>query len=109
MEATLTEQRSAARLTKSSRQVVRTTNLRCHAGILAVLSTRFGTRVVRVKGRAADICFDWKVEVLGSPVWCVDARSDAPALTNLGLAKDAQLFPLETDDMELSLAEAQHN
>jgi hypothetical protein len=80
---------------------------RCHAGNLAILSTRFGTRMVRIKSRAADICYDWKVEVLGSPLWCVDARSDLPALTNLGLVKDGQLYPLEMGDMELSLAEAQ--
>jgi hypothetical protein len=82
----------------------RASNLHCHAGNLAILSTRFGTRVVRVKGCAADIGYDWKVEVLGSPLWCVDARSDLPAFTNLGLVKDAQLYPLDTDDMELSLA-----
>ncbi|WP_321899124.1 hypothetical protein [Paraburkholderia heleia] len=93
--------------TQAIARASRAMNLRCHAGNLAILSTRFGARVVRVKGRAADICYDWKVEVLGSPVWCVDARSDVPALTNLGLVKDAQLFPLEMDDMELSLADAQ--
>jgi hypothetical protein len=45
------------------------------------------------------------VEVLGSPIWAVDARSDAPAFTNLGFVMDAQLFPLaETDDVELAIA-----
>lgn len=115
MEATLTAQCSPD-LPFSGRGCLITTNrpavkggrsLHCHAGNLAIMSTRFGTRVVRVKGRAADIGYDWKVEVLGSPLWCVDARSDLPALTNLGLVKDWQLFPLETDAMELSLAVAQ--
>ncbi|VWC14188.1 hypothetical protein BLA6993_05502 [Burkholderia lata] len=78
-----------------------------HAGQLAILSTQHETRIVRVLSRAADLCLDWKVKVLGSPLWCVDARTDLPALTNLGLVKDEQLFPLETDDMELSLAEEQ--
>ncbi|MBM2767073.1 hypothetical protein [Burkholderia anthina] len=87
--------------------LMRQSSVPVHVGQLAILSTRHETRVVRVLSRAADICLDWKVEVLGSPLWCVDARTDLPALTNLGLVKDEQLFPLETDDMELSLAEEQ--
>jgi hypothetical protein len=93
--------------TQAIARASRAVNQRCHTGNLAILSTGFGTRVVRIKSRAADLCYDWKVEVLGSPVWCVDARSDMPALTNLGLVKEAQLYPLETDDMELSLEAAQ--
>ncbi|OXJ33013.1 hypothetical protein CFB82_17725 [Burkholderia sp. HI2714] len=76
-------------------------------GQLAILSTRHETRIIRVLSRAADICLDWKVEILGSPLWCVDARTNLPALTNLALVKDGQLFSLETDDMELSLIEEQ--
>jgi hypothetical protein len=80
-------------------------NLRCQRDNLAILTNRFGTRVVRIVGRAADIYYDWKVEVLGSPIWAIDARSDAPAYTNLGFVMDAQLFPLaETDDVELAIA-----
>lgn len=80
-------------------------NLRCQRGNLAILSGKFGTRVVRIVGRAADIYYDWKVEVLGSPVWAIDARSDAPAFTNLGFVMDGQLMPLnETDDVELAIA-----
>jgi hypothetical protein len=80
-------------------------NLRCQRDNLAILSGKFGTRVVRVVGRAADLYYDWKVEVLGSPIWAIDARSDAPAFTNLGFVMDAQLFPLaETDDVELAIA-----
>jgi hypothetical protein len=80
-------------------------NLRCQRDNLAILSGKFGTRVVRVVGRAADLYYDWKVEVLGSPIWAVDARSDAPAFTNLGFVMDAQLFPLDaTDDVELAIA-----
>jgi hypothetical protein len=60
-------------------------------GHLAILSTRNETRVVRIKGRAADICYDWKVEVLGSPAWMIDARSNRPALTQLGLASSNSL------------------
>ena len=79
-------------------------NLRCQRDNLAILTNRFGTRVVRVVGRAADMYYDWKVEVLGSPIWCVDARSDAPAFTNLGLVTDGQLIPLtDTDDFELAM------
>ncbi|WP_175787083.1 hypothetical protein [Burkholderia anthina] len=113
MEAIFTAQRApdlpvsrSGRSFTASRSVSRN-NLRCSAGNLAVLSTRFGTRVVCVKGRAADICLDWKVEILGSPLWCVDARTNLPAITNLALVKDSQLFSLETDDMELSLTEEQ--
>lgn len=77
-------------------------NLRCHRGNLAILSGGFGTRVVRVVDRAADIYHDWKVEVLGSPIWAIDARSDAPAFTNLGFVMDGQLMLLlGTDDTEL--------
>ena len=80
-------------------------NLRCQRDNLAILSGKFGTRVVRVVGRAADLYYDWKVEVLGSPIWAVDARSDAPAFTNLGFVMDSQLFPLaETDDVEPAIA-----
>lgn len=80
-------------------------NLRSHRGNLAILTGRFGTRVVRVVGRAADIYYDWKVEVLGSPIWAIDARSDAPAFTNLGFVMDGQLIPLaETDDVDLAVA-----
>ncbi|PQV51811.1 hypothetical protein [Paraburkholderia sp. BL21I4N1] len=80
-------------------------NLRCQRDNLAILTNRFGTRVVRIVGRAADLYYDWKVEVLGSPIWCIDARSDAPAFTNLGYAMDGQLFPLaETDEVELAIA-----
>ncbi|MBN3788312.1 hypothetical protein [Burkholderia sp. Ac-20353] len=112
MEAILAGQRSAAIPLadllgcpiETSKPTSGVTNLRSNAGDLALLSTRFGTRIVQVKGRAADLCYDWKVEVLGSPIWCVDARSDLPALTNLGLVKDKQLFPLETGVTELSLA-----
>lgn len=99
MEPALTAQRSTARLTKSSMQAVRTTNSRYHAGNLAILSTRFGTRVVQVKGRAADICYDWKVEILGAPVWAIDARTGKPAFSTLSFAKDSDLFPM-TDDVE---------
>ncbi|WP_423393287.1 hypothetical protein [Burkholderia sp. LMG 21824] len=81
--------------------------LRCRPGALAILSTHYETRIIRVLSRAADICLDWKVEILGSPLWCVDARTNLPALTNLALVKDSQLFSLETDDMELSLTEEQ--
>lgn len=78
---------------------------RCHVGGLAILSTRYDTRVVRVKARAADLYYDWKVEVLGSPIWCIDARSDAPAFTNLGFVMEGQLIPLaDTDDVELAIA-----
>ncbi|RAS38299.1 hypothetical protein [Paraburkholderia bryophila] len=80
-------------------------NLRCQRDNLAILSGKFGTRVVRVVGRAADLYYDWKVEVLGSPIWAIDARSDAPAFTNLGFVMDGQLMPLtETDDIELAIA-----
>jgi hypothetical protein len=80
-------------------------NLHCQRGNLAILSGKFGTRVVRIVGRAADLYYDWKVEVLGSPIWAIDARSDAPALTNLGFVMDGQLMPLtETDDVELAIA-----
>ncbi|MFM0363721.1 hypothetical protein [Paraburkholderia sediminicola] len=80
-------------------------NLRCQRDNLAILSGKFGTRVVRVVGRATDLYYDWKVEVLGSPIWCVDARSDAPAFTNLGFVMDGQLIPLvETDDVDLAIA-----
>ena len=80
-------------------------NLRCQRDNLAILSGKFGTRVVRIVGRAADIYYDWKVEVLGAPIWAIDARSDAPAFTNLGFVMDGQLMPLnETDDVELAIA-----
>jgi hypothetical protein len=72
-------------------------NLRCHAGNLAILSGKFGTRIVRIVGRAADIYYDWKVEILGSPIWIIDARSDKPQLSNLGFANDCSLFPLEAE------------
>jgi hypothetical protein len=94
-------QTSTAKTTDKARRQ----NLRCQRDNLAILSGKFGTRVVRVVGRAADLYYDWKVEVLGSPIWAVDARSDAPAFTNLGFVMDAQLFPLaETDDVELAIA-----
>jgi len=76
-------------------------DLRCHAGNLAILSGKFGTRVVRVVGRAADLYYDWKVEVLGSPIWIIDARSDKPQLSNLGFAQDCRLFPLEMEAEEV--------
>jgi hypothetical protein len=80
-------------------------HLRCQRDNLAILSSKFGTRVVRIVGHAADLYYDWKVEVLGSPIWAVDARSDAPAFTNLGFVMDAQLFPLDAaDDVELAIA-----
>jgi hypothetical protein len=41
----------------------------------------------------------------GKWIWAVDARSDAPAFTNLGFVMDAQLFPLDAaDDVELAIA-----
>jgi hypothetical protein len=62
-------------------------NLRCERDKLAILSGKFGTRV------------------LGSPIWAIDARSDAPAFTNLGFVMDAQLMPLaDTEDVELAIA-----
>lgn len=73
----------------------------CHVGDLAILSTRSETRVVRIKGRAADLCYDWKVEVLGSPIWAIDARDHAPAFTNLAFAMDCQLSPLLADVEEV--------
>lgn len=80
-------------------------NLRCERDNLAILSGKFGTRVVRVVGRAADLYYDWKVEVLGSPIWAIDARSGAPAFTNLGFVMDAQLIPLaDTEDVDLAVA-----
>ena len=80
-------------------------NLRCRCDNLAILSGKFGTRVVRIVGRAADLYYDWKVEVLGSPIWAVDARSDAPALTNLGFVMDTQLIPLaDAENVELAIA-----
>lgn len=83
----------------------RAQNVQCQRGSLALLTNRFGTRVVRVVGRAADVYYDWKVEVLGSPIWCIDARSDAPAFTNMALAMDGQLMPLaETGDVESAIA-----
>ncbi len=74
-----------------------------HAGQLAILSTRHETRVVRVLSRAADICLDWKVEVLGSPAWMVDARTKVPALTNVGFARAQDLHAFE-DSEEVSYA-----
>ena len=97
----MNSQASTSKTTATARHQTR----RCRAGSLAILSTRHDTRIVRVKARAADLYYDWKVEVLGSPVWCVDARSDAPAFTNLGFVMDAQLIPLaETDDVDLAIA-----
>lgn len=94
-------QASASKTTANARRQ----NLRCQRDSLAILTSRFGTRVVRVVGRAADLYYDWKVEVLGSPIWVVDAHSDAPAFTNLGFVMDGQLIPLpDTDDVELVIA-----
>ncbi|WP_155629201.1 hypothetical protein [Burkholderia cepacia] len=66
-----------------------------HAGQLAILATNSETRVVRVVGRAADMYYDWKVEVLGSPIWAVDARLGVPAFTNLGYVADRDLVPFD--------------
>lgn len=66
-----------------------------HAGQLAILATNSATRVVRVVGRAADMYYDWKVEVLGSPIWAVDARRGVPAFTNLGYVADRDLVPFD--------------
>jgi len=94
-------QASTTKTTASARRQ----NLRCERDNIAILSGKFGTRVVRVVGRAADLYYDWKVEVLGSPIWAIDARSDAPAFTNLGFVMDAQLMPLaDTEDVELAIA-----
>ena len=94
---------SQASISKTAANV-RRQNLRCQRDNLAILTSRFGTRVVRVVGRAADLHYDWKVAVLGSPIWAVDARSDAPAFTNLGFVMDSQLMPLlDTDDVELAI------
>jgi hypothetical protein len=68
---------------------------RCKVGTLALLSTDRETRVVRIKGRAADICYDWKVEVLGSPIWGVDARTSTPTFTTLPFVSDGALIPLK--------------
>jgi hypothetical protein len=78
----------------------KTRDLRCRTGSVAILSGKFGTRVVRVIGRAADLYYDWKVEILGSPIWIVDARSDKPQFSNLGFAQDCSLFPLEMEAEE---------
>ena len=95
---------SQASTTKTTASA-RCRNLRCERDNLAILSGKFGTRVVRVVGRAADLYYDRKVEVLGSPIWAIDARSDAPAFTNLGFVMDAQLIPLAgTEDVELAVA-----
>jgi hypothetical protein len=95
---------SQANVSKTTTDV-RRQNLRCERDNLAILSNRFGTRIVRVVSRAVDMYYDWKVEVLGSPIWCIDARSDAPAFTNLGFVMDAQLMPLpEADDVEMAIA-----
>jgi hypothetical protein len=67
---------------------------------LAILSTSNETRVVRVIGRAADVFYDWKVEVLGSPAWMVDARSKAPSFTNLGFVRAADLHVIG-DEVEV--------
>ncbi|MFB5151643.1 hypothetical protein WJH60_18785 [Burkholderia orbicola] len=64
-----------------------------HIGQLAILSTASTTRVVRVVGRAADLYYDWKVEVLGSPIWAIDARRGVPVFTNLGLVADRDVVP----------------
>lgn len=80
--------------TAGSKGATRQQNLRCHRGDIAIMSGHFGTRIVRVVGRAADLFNDWKVEIMGSPVWCIDARTDSPKLTNLGFVKDSNLYPL---------------
>lgn len=83
---------SQASISKTSANGCRQ-SLRCQRDNLAILMNRFGTRVVSIVGRAADIYYDWNVEVRGSPIWAIDARSDAPAFTNLGFVMEAQLFP----------------
>ncbi|UVE64769.1 hypothetical protein L2Y90_13015 [Burkholderia pyrrocinia] len=74
---------------------------RCHAGGIAILSMSSGTRVVRVVGKAADMYYDWKVEVLGSPIWAIDARRGVPDFTNLGFVADCDLVPF--DDVEVCI------
>lgn len=66
-----------------------------HTAQLAILSTDSTTRVVRVVGRAADMYYDWRVEVLGSPIWAIDARRGVPDFTNLGLVADHDLIPFD--------------
>lgn len=91
---------SANKAMEASRNIARSP--RCRVGNLAILSTRSETRVVRIKAHAVDLCYDWKVEVLGSPVWGIDARKSAPAFTNLAFVSNGQLSPLfaEVDEID---------